>query len=519
MDTGDSPSVPAKPPRSRQIEYARGSLRWLSCFVLAIILVTVGITASAVAKPRVAIAPLDGDSDDKISDVIAEEAGKSAKVTPPDEVGKIIESLGIRDLHSMRALKKLRVRLEVDAIVYGKLERQGSKKRLKLTVSGRAKKAVSFEVEFKTSSSKTFRKGLRDELATHIATATEGEAYDDDTDDDDEPKKKKLTEDDEPKKKKLTEDDEPKNKHDDGAPKQKHDDERPKKRVAADDDSARVRKHHDDDGDDDQRKTHKKKRRHRDDDAEPAGRHPTTQAALWLDAGATGVRRTLTYDTTDVTTPPPRVGTGAAAAQFEGEVYPLALSGSGGSGAGFGLALAVRKTVGLSIAVPGTNVSAGIKEGQYSIGPRYRFMFGTTTLAIGVDYWRRYDYADRSALAMPGLLDMPDVEYTAVAPGAVVKVAATLKIALFLGLQVPAMLGTGPIGAGGSYGKATAVAFEAHGGLDVELATNYGVRFAAMFEQVGLAFKADPGTLAARRQVAAVTDRTMGISATFAVFY
>ncbi|MDB4953044.1 MAG: hypothetical protein JWO36_613 [Myxococcales bacterium] len=495
-----------------------------------IVLVSLALPAMAAAKPRVAVAPFEGDSEDKVSDVVAEEAEKSAKVTGPEEVGRVMESLAISDARSMRALKKLRVRLEVDVVVHGKVERDGSKKRLEVTVSGRAKKSATFEVKFKTTSSKAFRKELRDELVKRIASATEGEARDDDTDEDDEPKKKKPSDDDEPKKKKLSEDDEPKKKpseddepkkkksSDDDEPRKKKssEDDEPRKKRVADDDSKRVRKHHDDDDDDSSSHKKKRKRHHDDDEADEPDRHPVTQAALWLDAGGFGLRRTLKYDSTGNTAPPPKVGTGSFGGQLEGEVYPLAFSGGP---AGFGIAGSLRRTVGLSIAVPNTTMSAPIKEGHYSIGARYRLVFGSSSLALGVSYWHSSYVADRSGLMTPTQLDMPDVEYSAVAPGAVAKIAATPKIGVMLGADVPLMLSTGPIGAGTSYGKATILSFALTGGVEVALAPNYGLHFAAIFEQVGLSFKADAGSQAASRGVTAATDRTVGVTASFAVIY
>src|SRR6185369_8680676 len=100
--------------------------------------------------------------------------------------------------------------------------------------------------------------------------------------------------------------------------------------------------------------------------------HVLTQAALWLDGGASFARRTLTYQSTGMMQPPP-VGTAAAAGNVEAELYPAAFGTLQGAAAGFGVDAELGYTVGLGIAVPGTQVTAPIKNGHYSLGARYRF--------------------------------------------------------------------------------------------------------------------------------------------------
>ena len=62
--------------------------------------------------------------------------------------------------------------------------------------------------------------------------------------------------------------------------------------------------------------------------------------------------------------------------------------------------------------------------------------------------------ADRSKLMNKDALDMPDVDYSAIAPGASLRVAATPKIAAFASVEVPLMLYSGPIQLPASYGSA-----------------------------------------------------------------
>jgi hypothetical protein len=493
-------------------------VRWLS-----IVFAWLAIPAIAIAKPKVAVAPLDGDDDGKVAEVVVEAAREHAKVIGPKQVGKAADELGLSDPNTPRALKKLRGKLEVDAVIHGKVERDGGKKRLVLSVAGKGKSGSAFEVEYKSASSKSFKKELREELGKRIAGA--GEGGKEDEADDEPPKKnvfddsgsKKKPTDDEPPKKKSSDDDPPKKKSsDDDPPKKKktsEDDEPKPKRVAKrsdDDDSTRARKKSSDDDEDRPRK--KKKRRHSDDEDEPPPRHPITQGALWLDLGGAGLHRTLTYSTNGGGAPPPPVGTGSFSGQFEGEVYPFAFDTVRKPESGIGLAATFGRTVGLSITVPGTTASAGIDEGHYSIGARYRFVFGQSSLAAGISYWRREFIADRGSL-MGQTLDMPDVDYRGIAPEVIAKFPATPTIGITAQLDVPLMLASGDITSGSKFGVASIIAFGLEGAVDVALAPHYGLRFAALFDQVKLSFQG------MARGVTGATDRSMGITATFALLY
>lgn len=125
--------------------------------------------ALVVAKPRVAVAPLVGDADGKIGALVHEAAAAHAKVTSAKVVAKALKELAIKDPDSSRAAKRLRKHLEVDAVIYGKVERVGTKKQLRLSVYTRGKKPDRFELEYTKSSSKAFREHLRDELANRLA--------------------------------------------------------------------------------------------------------------------------------------------------------------------------------------------------------------------------------------------------------------------------------------------------------------------------------------------------------------
>ena len=171
------------------------------------------------------------------------------------------------------------------------------------------------------------------------------------------------------------------------------------------------------------------------------------------------------------------------------------------------------RTIGVSITVPQSGgKSASIQQSHFAIGARYRVAFGTSTVAFGVGYAGRKYVADRGGLGMT-VLDMPDVKYTAIAPNAVARFAATPTIGVFFGATFLLLLDAGPIATNANFGFAKTLAFEGTGGADIEISKGYGLRIAAEVNQVGFTFK---NTV---RGVSAATDRTIGLVASFEVLY
>jgi len=533
----------------------------------SLLLLLVALPRLAFAEPKVAVAPLDDDNG-KMTDIVAESVGEHAKVTKPARVENAMKSLGVSVL-SPKSIKKLRAKLDVDVVVYGSVERDGDTQRVSLTFAGNNKSKPKLEIDAGTP--KQLRKELAGKVGKKIKTAMEGSGGDDEDDEDDartkreeakreeerkqreeedrkkeeekrkkeeeereaeakrkkeeerrkkddderEARRKKKDDDDrEARRKKRGDDDE-----DDGRRKKRGDDDeddgRRKKRVADEDDedSGRARKRlgdEDDENGDDDEKPRRKKRK--------AKRHVLTQAALWLDGGGAVARRTLTYASTGMMRPPP-VGTAAPAGRIEGEVYPASFNSLKGGAAGLGVSAMLDYTFGLGIAVPGTQKTAAIKNGHYAIGARYRFVFGEHSVSLGVSYWRRYFMADRTGLMNPDQLDMPDVDYTAIAPDVSARIAATPTIAAFGSLDFPLMLDSGPIQKPTSYGSAKILAFDIRAGAQVMVASNIALQFAAEVDQIGLSFTGQAGSKASTRMVTAATDRSIGLSATLGVTY
>jgi len=465
-------------------------VRW---FVLTLLVV---LPAVALAKPKVAVAPLEGDPDGKITAVLVDAADDHATVTRPTKVEKAMDKLSLSELNK-KALKKLRIELEVEVIVHGKVDKVGGKKHLSLVLSGKGKKSMTIDVTI--GPTKTLKKDLSKKLDRKIDEMTGG---DEDPDEDEQPKRFSEVGD-EPKK--TEEEDRPKKKDEEDRPKKK-DEERPKKRVAEED----ARKS-DDEEDEGGGRKHRKKKHHE-------ARNPMTAGAVWVDVGAEIARRTLTWSATGMTQPP-SVGTAAPAGRIGGEIYPFSFDTPSGGAAGLGFYGDYARTVGLSIQVPGSALTPSIKDGHYQIGARYRFVFGDASAAVGGAYWRRWFKADRSTLTSPDQLDMPDVDYTAFALGGVVRFAATPTVSAFASADLPLVLDSGPIGTAASYGRGTILAFDISAGAQILLGPHYALQIAGAFNQVGISFAAAPNSMAATRAVTAATDRSYGLNATIGILY
>ena len=170
--------------------------------------------------------------------------------------------------------------------------------------------------------------------------------------------------------------------------------------------------------------------------------------------------------------------------------------------------------------MPGTQIVTPIKNGHISLGARYRFVFGAHSVAAGLSYWRSYYLANRSQLMNADQLDMPDVDYTAIAPGVAVRIGVTPIVSAFTTLDVPLVLKTGPIqDPVTSYGAAKIIAFDVRAGAQVVLASHVALQVGIDFEQVGLSFTGQTGSKSVTRMVSKATDRTVGLGATVGITY
>ncbi len=454
-------------------------MRWLAPLVVLAALAT-----AAIASPKVAVVTLYGDSSDgQLTGVVRDEAAKHATVTDGDVLEQIMQLLAIEGIPDAKEMKRLRAKLHADAIVTGKIEKDGARLKLTLTATGRKGKGQTFVVRFAKSSSPAFRKELAAAIQKHVtAVYTKPAPGEDDDVDAAKPAVVKNN---------AKTPDAPAV-HD--APDKPEDD--PLKTVASADKP-------DADADGDGAKLHASVTTPLD----ASDRNVVTRGALFLDAGGAGLRRSLTYDASATGTPPPSVGNAAFSAQVEGAYYH----------GHFGIAGTLRQAVGVSLDVPATSLACPVDEALYTIGVRYRVAVGAeSSLAFGLDYWRYRYIADRTSLGgMPSELDMPDVDYSALAPGATLKYGPSQRTALFGSLLVPIALSSGDLSAYGGSGG-VGVAFD--GGIDYALGAHYGLRLDAVFDQVGISFD-QTNSVAMTRGLQSATDRTVGVAVTLAVMY
>ncbi len=416
------------------------------------------LTSVALAKPTVAVAPFEGDSDNKVADIVAEVAGEDAKVIGPEKTEKMMEKLELSGELDRKDLTKLRAKLEADVILSGKLEKDGTTRTLELGVIEKGRPTQKFTVTFKRADSEKFKNQVRKALGRSASGADDDDEVKPDDDDDNKKKKKK------------------------------------KKRRGGDEEEAE------------------------EDDGDKAKRHAVTQVAIRVWAGASFGRRTLTNDSSAMNKPP-SVGTAAPAGRIEAEVYPLATDTIKGAAAGIGVFGRYEKAFGVKINVPLDPDDSAVSQSNFTVGARYRLALGEATIAAGVAYAGRQYIADRKVLAEPNALDMPDVKYSGVAPGVMARFPVTPTIGGYVGGNILLMMSTGPIQQTINYGPADVLGFEFEGGLDVAFGANYGLHIGADFSQVGFTFVGKPGTMAATRGVKKATDRTYSLLAAFAVTY
>jgi hypothetical protein len=466
----------------------------------------------ALGKPKVAVTPMDGDSDGKMAGAVREMLDGKLAVVARKDVERAMSKLGLAGELESGDVQKLRQRLDAAVVVQGKLGRSGKKKTVKLSVWVNGKKTSDFNVQYKSVASEKFRDAVRDALLKRIGPL-------DDLDDGGEPPRKRVADrdDDERPKTKRTKKSKKADRDGGGDDGDDGDDgERPKKK------KKKVADRGDDD--DEGRPKARKRKRARDGEDEGDGEGVRERAARPLpaarvDAGFSYAARYLTYQV-GANSPmrPPKVITPAGHGRFEAEIYPLALSNRESPLAGLGLFGEYDKTFGLSIDVPNTmGKSAPINQAYYAIGARYRLELGKSAISGGLAYTRRHYIADRSSLDQPTQLDAPDVDYAAIAPVLGARTQLAPRFALFGEASVMLVLAAGAITTGTYYGAGDALGFGGNLGVDVALGKQVGLRFAGELNQINLSFKGKG--MSAARKVSGASDRDIGASLTLAAMY
>ncbi|HEX8109534.1 MAG TPA: hypothetical protein VF516_17505, partial [Kofleriaceae bacterium] len=143
---------------------------------IVISLVCIAVPARGIAgpKPKIAVAPLDGDPGNKVAAAVVEAlAGKDYAVIGPKETGREIARLSLPGELDAKATRKLTTKLGVVAVLDGKVSKAGGKRFLHLEVHRRGKPDAGFTVELKSTTSKAFRRDLHDEVDRKLEGASD----------------------------------------------------------------------------------------------------------------------------------------------------------------------------------------------------------------------------------------------------------------------------------------------------------------------------------------------------------
>jgi hypothetical protein len=463
---------------------------------VAAIVLTVAV---ADAKPKVAVAPFDGDDAGDVRDAVADALdGEEVDVIPKKEVVKALNKLGYDGELTEKQAKKLVKELEVDALVEAKLGKKGINKQLRFTVYAGGKKRKGFKVTFNNEDNANFKSKLHDKLVEVIGVESGG-GDDDDT-------------------------------------------ESKPREVATDDEVDKIHKKKHGDEDEDDKPKHKKHKGDEDSDEDPdvdAGvakvspRNPS-RTAVRVDIGTSFQNRSLTFNQRSRATfpqgPHDYHGSPVPAARIEGEIYPLAFGNPDGIAAGLGIGGSYDRTLTLNLRTQmEPDVTVPVKQSHWDIGARFRLVFGHSdhapSVTLGVGYGKRTFSPDFSPLADKKDLDIPTTAYQFFNPSLAFRVPFIRQVALVGFAKGILVRDAGPIQELDSYGRAKITGVESMLGLDIIFARHFGVRVAFEFEQYGFSFvgngqdtnnrDGDPSS----KDIGGMTDRSIGGSATLAVLY
>jgi hypothetical protein len=451
----------------------------------AILVIGVLVASPALARPtRIALTRFDGDDAGIGKAVAAALDDGDFEMISAKRVRRTMRELELGDAPSDRELQQLAAKLDVDAVVTGKVERDGH--RLRLRIYTPQKRGKQFTVATANVDSAKFRKAVHAAVIERIAAVVPRE--------DEAPRAK-------PKKPRdadtvVVADDPVETapaKHEERAPV----DEAPAARVMV---AANL---------------------------EPPASHAANRDAIRLDAGASLLARSLQFATTRTFDNAPRPYTTRAVpgARIDAELYPFAFVDPHGAAAGLGVAIDFDQSAALALH-PTDDPTTAVKATQrsYSVGVRYRIPFGgaptSPTLTLGAGYGER-TFAVAGAMA----LDVPGIDDKLFDPGLAFRLPLGSMLAVTLGGRALIITSGGPIESADQYGHATMLGGEASLGLEILVRDRVALRLAGEATQIDYRFSGT-GMLATSRDgdpstidVKSAIDRYIGGTATLAVLY
>lgn len=256
-----------------------------------------------------------------------------------------------------------------------------------------------------------------------------------------------------------------------------------------------------DDGDDDARPARPKKVADGDDggsaEAEAdTGQPLDAQAALSpgeraLDAvfglSVTMRRMSFAISPTLRAKPPGYAGIPVAGAILDATFYPLALGHDRTDQLkNLGLELLYDRVLKLNSKDPITGTVYSTIESRFGLAAVFRHAFGQTATSPVVLGSLGYN---RQSFNILGKVDIPDVKYSIIAPGAGLRLPLNGKLSLGADLKLLIVTSAGQIQDPDQYGAATVLGFEGSAGADYLIRPNIFARAALRVETIGYTFK------------------------------
>ncbi|HEU0029462.1 MAG TPA: hypothetical protein VFQ53_02430 [Kofleriaceae bacterium] len=460
--------------------------------------------------PKLALPAIEGDDDGELRDAVMEALdGEDIALVGPKATNRATEKLGELSGLTTKQAKQLATELKADAIIYGALQSSEGKSRIlhfDIWVNGH--KLKGFTIQFTNPHSKKFKKALYEKMVEKLNSPPP-----DEDDGDGKGKKKKPTDDEEDGKKKQKADADGDGDGDDVDAEDGKKKKKAKKTAATDEDG--------EDGEDDGVAIVKR--------AQP--KHSANRAAIRLDIGGGGSTRRLTFTTApDFQDGPPDFKPGAVPnGRFELDAYPFAFGNPDGFAGGIGLGVKYDRALSSHVQPGADGPRLTVKQQQYEVGLRYRWVFTETatspSVTFGANYGRRTYVPDRGPLAAPTDLDLPDTDYKYIAPSLGLRFPIGGSLAFVVGGEALLVQDAGPIQEADSYGRAKVFGIDSQAGLDLVIKNRFAFRALAEYNRIGFAFTGK-GDLANNRDgdpdtidIGGALDQTIGGSLTFAVLY
>ncbi|HEX7842425.1 MAG TPA: hypothetical protein VF469_33360, partial [Kofleriaceae bacterium] len=185
--------------------------------------------------------------------------------------------------------------------------------------------------------------------------------------------------------------------------------------------------------------------------------------------------------------PPGYAGIPVAGAILDATVYPLALGHDRADQLkNLGLELLYDRVLKLNSKDPMTGNVYSTIESRFGLTAVFRHAFGQTATAPVVLGSLGYN---RQSFNVLGKVDLPDVKYSIIAPGAGLRFPLNAKLGLGADLKLLIITDAGQIQDPDQYGAATVLGFEGSASADYLIKPNLFVRAALRVETIGYTFK------------------------------